>query len=199
MSSSEKMATNMAIRGAIDAMAEVMGKNGTEVLFRNAGLLHVFQNPPDYNFEPCIPTTEQIKFYMNMVDVMGLNGAITLWRRVAYTIMQYATERGHMLDSFKDLNELEKFHKGMEIFTMISGKGTPVSNNGRPDEMTVPDCFMCLEYKNTSKRGMCAVYEGAIQFLADWSFGKGKYLSRETKCMAKGDEVCHFALESALS
>jgi predicted hydrocarbon binding protein len=195
MAEQVKMATNMAIRGAIDAMVEIMGKNGTEVLFRNAGLVHVFQNPPEYNFEPCIPTTEQIKFYMNIVEVMGLNGAISLWRRIAYTIMQYANERGNMLGSFAALPELEKFHKGLEIFTLISGKGTPILKEGQPDELSVPDCFMCLEYKNTLKRSMCAVHEGAIQYLADWSFGKGKYLSRETQCMGKGDAVCYFALE----
>ncbi len=195
MAEQVKMATNMAIRGAVDAMVEIMGKNGTEVLFRNAGLAHIVQNPPEYNFEPCIPTTEQIKFYMNIVDVMGLNGAISLWRRIAYTVMQYAVERGHMLDNFNALAELEKFHEGLKIFSVISGKGTSVLKDNEPDELTVPDCFMCLEYKNKTKRSMCAVYEGAIQFLADWAFGKGKYLSRETKCMAKGDEVCYFALE----
>jgi predicted hydrocarbon binding protein len=192
MTSDQRMATNMAIRAAIIAIEEIMGENATKVIFNNAGKRQLYDNPPDFNFEPCIKVTEQAAIYRAIMDLMGFKGGIVLWRRIGYSIMKCAVDIGHILDSFAALSPPEKFNKGMEVFVMGSGKGKLVTNPEGIVEFDSFDCFSCDGYSYT--RPVCAHYEGIVQFLSDWAFGKDVYLARETLCMAKGDNTCYVKL-----
>jgi hypothetical protein len=192
MGEAPKMATNMAIRAAIDGIHEIVGENGAKILFRNIGFSHLYENPPGYTWEPCLTIPEQARIYMEVINLVGLNGAIGIWRRIGYTNIKYAVEIGHVLDAFIDLPPVEKYHRGMEIFVAASGKGKMVP---RPDglvDFDCPDCLLCADLR--TERVMCAVYEGTTQFMVDFAFGKGIYQVRETKCKAKGDDTCYFTL-----
>ena len=192
MGEAPKMATNMAIRAAIDGIHEIVGENGAKILFRNIGFSHLYENPPGYTWEPCLTTPEQAKIYMEVINLVGLNGAIGIWRRIGYTNLKYSVEIGHVLDALKDLPPAEKYLRGMDIFCAASGKGKPAP---RPDglvDFDCPDCLLCADHK--TERVMCAVYEGTTQYMIDYAFGKGKYQVRETKCKARGDDTCYFTL-----
>lgn len=192
MASDERMATNMAIRAAIVAIEEIMGKNATKIVFDKANKTSLFQNPPDYNFEPCIKVSEQATIYRAIMDLMGYKGGIVLWRRIGYFVMKYPVEMGHIFDSFAALPPVEKFNKGMEIFAMASGKGKLVTGPEGMSEFDCFDCFSCEGYTYT--RPVCSHFEGVVQYISDWAFGKNVYLARETLCMAKGDETCYVKL-----
>lgn len=192
MAPDERMATNMAIRAAIVAIEEIMGENATKVIFNNAGKRHIYDNPPGYNFEPCIKVSEQASIYRAIMDLMGFKGGTVLWRRIGYSIMKHTVEIGHIMDSFAELSPTERFNKGMEIFVMGSGKGKLVATAEGISEFDGFDCFSCEGYSYT--RPVCAHFEGIIQFLSDWAFGKNLYIARETLCMATGDKTCYVKL-----
>ncbi len=192
MASEERMATNMAIRAAIVAIEEIMGKNATKIVFDKANKTALFLNPPDYNFEPCIKVSEQATIYRSIIDLMGYKGGTVLWRRIGYFVMKYPVEMGHIFDSFASLPPMEKFNKGMEVFAMASGKGKLVTGSESMAEFDCFDCFSCEGYTYT--RPVCAHFEGVIQYISDWAFGKNTYLARETLCMAKGDKTCYVKL-----
>ena len=80
MDDSEKKATNIAIRASLDGIIDILGKNGAKIIFRNAGILHVFENPPEYNWEPCVTIPEQAKIYTEISNLVGYNGAMGVWR-----------------------------------------------------------------------------------------------------------------------
>jgi predicted hydrocarbon binding protein len=188
----EKKATNIAIRASLDGVIDILGKNGAKIIFRNAGILHVFENPPEYNWEPCVTIPEQAKIYTEISNLVGYNGALGVWRRVGYSVMKCAAEIGHAFDAFYDLGAKEQFAKGMELFIMGSGKGKAVYNEDGSIDF---DCFDCLHCKGCDfNRPMCTHYEGFIQYIADSAFGKNKYIAKETKCMAMGDDTCYFQL-----
>jgi len=192
MGEAPKMATNMAIRAAIDGIHEIVGDNGAKILFRNIGFSHIYENPPGYTWEPCMTVPEQAKIYTEVINLVGPNGAIGIWRRIGYTNIKYSVEIGHVLDAFKDLPAPEKFLRAMEIFCAASGKGKLVQREDGLVDFDCPDCLLCSGHK--SERPMCSVYEGTTQYMADWALGKGAYQVRETKCMARGDETCYFNL-----
>ena len=192
MSEEVKMATNMAIRAVIDSITEILGEKGAGIIFRNIGLAEIFENPPDYNWEPCIPTTEQVKIYSELVNLLGLNGAIGIWRRIGYTNFRYGSEMAHVLDAFENLPAKEKCFEAEKLFCFAVGKGRAVANDDTGSDLDVFDCLLCEGY--TSKRPVCSVYEGVVQYIGDWAFGKGVYIAREVKCMAKGDDTCYFVL-----
>lgn len=188
-----KMATCMAIRAAVDGINEIVGDNGARILFRNIGFENLYETPPEYSWEPCITVPEQAKIYDELVHLLGLNGAIGIWRRIGYTNLKYAVEIGHILDAYKDIEEKEKFMRGMEIFCAASGKGKIVLRDDGLVDFDCPDCLLCDQYD--VDRVMCSVYEGTTQYILDWAFGKGAYTVREIKCKGKGDDTCYFRVE----
>jgi predicted hydrocarbon binding protein len=193
MPEQEKKTTNIAIRATIDGIVEIMGENGAKILFRNAGLSHLLENKPEYNFEPCITMHEQALIYTSISDLVGYKGAMGVWRRIGYTVLQYAHQYGGVLDTLKDLPPDEKFKKGMEFFILGSGKGKLVETDDGKVEF---DCFDCLHCKGCDlDRPMCSHYEGFIQYIADYAYGKNVYIAREAECMACGGATCYFKLE----
>ena len=192
MTREERMTTNIAIRSAIVAIDEIMGNNATKIFFSKAGQIGLYDNPPDYTFNPCIKVSEQAAIYRAIMNLMGYNGGIVLWRRIGYALMKNAVEIGHILDSFASLPPEEKFNKGMEIFVIGSGKGKLITDAGGLPELDSFDCFSCEGY--SYKRPVCAHYEGVMQYLSDWAFGKDAYTAREVLCKAKGDNTCYVKL-----
>ncbi len=126
------------------------------------------------------------------MDLMGFKGGIVLWRRIGFTAMKFAVDLGHLLDSFASLPPKEKFNKGVDIFVTVTGKGKLVINDEGIAEFDSFDCLSCEGYSFT--RPVCAHYEGAIQYLSDWAFGKDTYIAREVLCKAKGDDTCYVKL-----
>ena len=194
MSDQVKMATNMSIRSAIDSITEIMGLNGTRIVFRNIGLSHLVDNPPGYTWDPCIPTTEQVRIYLELIPMVGLNGAVSIWRRIGHMNIKYVVEVGHAVDHLVSLPPDEKIQKALELFTMGSGKGKVIINEQTgAAELDLSDCLLCEG--RMAQRPICSLYEGVMQYIADWAYGKRIYSARETSCMAKGDERCYFVLK----
>lgn len=192
MEDQPKRATKLAIRASLDGISDILGKNGAKIVFRGAGLLDVFENPPDYSWDPCITIPEQARIYTEIATLVGYNGALGIWRRTGYTVMKRAMENLRLLEQYAALSPLEKFSKGLEFFVIGSGKGKVVAVEGKPDEF---DCFDCMHCTGCDfDRPMCTHYEGFIQYIADAVFGKDAYIAREVSCMAKGDETCYFRL-----
>jgi predicted hydrocarbon binding protein len=192
MSEQVKMATCMAIRAAIDGITEIMGENGAKVIFRDIGLGYLIEKLPEYSWDPCIPTTEQVKIYSDIIPMLGLNGAVSIWRRIGYTNIKYVVEIGHAIDHLADLPAREKFFKATESFTLGTGKGKAVPNDETGADLDVFDCLLCEGH--ASSRPICSLYEGVLLYLCEWAYGKGVYVPRETTCMAKGDKSCYFVL-----
>jgi len=192
MEEKKRMATNMAMRCAIDATVEILGYNGAKPNFSDVGLLHLFENPPDYDWNPCITTEEYSKVFNSLADMLGINGAKGIWRRIGYLSIKIGIERGHFFDAYVSLPQNEKFNRAAELFPVASGKGKIVGNNGGLVDYDVFNCEQCKGHHNT--KPICAVVEGVMQCVADWAFGKGVYRAKEIKCIAKGDDTCYYEL-----
>lgn len=75
---------------------------------------------------------------------------------------------------------------------MATGKAVANDKSGTTD-LDVSDCLLCAGRK--SERPICSLYEGVMQYLADWAYGKGVYIPREVTCMAGGGQRCYFELQ----
>jgi predicted hydrocarbon binding protein len=193
MTAEGKMATNMAIRSVIDSIREIIGDKALLIVFRSAGMEYLLDNLPPYDWEPCISTEDQVKIYWEVENLLGLNGAIGVWRRIGLVNMKHADEMGHVLDGFVDLDPIQKFQKALELFCIGTGKGRAMPNDEYGADLDVFDCLLCKN--DTSNKPICSLYEGVMQYISDWAFGKGVYLPREVTCMARGDSTCYFILE----
>ena len=190
-----KMATNLAIRAGIECITEIMGMNGAKIIFRKAGIEHLFNNPPDYTWDPCISVDQQTQIYIEAANLLGLKGALALWRRIGYAAVKAGSEMGHAFDSLKDLPQDEKYRKGVEILSLAIGRGRIVPNERGGFDFEGFDCIVCSPYYNTGvTRPVCTIYVGAFQYIADFAYGKGDRIISETKCKAKGDDSCYYRL-----
>ena len=193
MGESEKMATNLGIRGGLDAIREILGDNGAKILFRNIGLIHIYENPPEYNWEQCMTIPEQASIYSEVENLVGLNGAHGIWRRIGYTTIGYVDKIGHAFDAFKNLPPDEQFNNALHMFVAGSGKGRVVLNDEGLYDLDVFDCIHCKGRK--TKRPMCNHYTGHIQYIADLFYGKDVFFAREIMCKALGDDTCYIKAE----
>ena len=113
-----RMATNASVRAAIDGLKEIIGDNGTRVVFKKAGLSSFLENPPAYDFNPCITSEDQAKVFLVTTDIMGIHGAKNIFRRIGVRSLTYSSEMGRVFDVFLSLPERERFQKCLETFSL---------------------------------------------------------------------------------
>lgn len=191
--SHEAISANITVRAELDAIMEVMGGSGCRIIYRQAGLLDIFENPPEYDFEPCIPRSQRAKVYKEILDLLGLNGAITIWRRMGYNALRYTDEIGHVFDLAGDFSAEEMYLTCLEHFRLALGIGNVIKKEDGSVDFEISDCFQCEGQK--TKRPMCSLTAGALQYIADKVFGKNVYRANEKKCKAMGSEMCYYVLE----
>jgi len=191
--SSEKTVTNIAIRSAYDSIALVLGEKGRDIIFRNAHLYSVLENPPDYTWDRNYSNDEQANIYREVIDLVGKVGAQGILRRMGYGNVETAVIKYKVLDSIKDLPPEEKIKKCFEFSQTILNKGRVLVDDKGLPALDVFDCLTCSDVK--SSKPYCAQYAGGLQFMADWTFGRGKYHVIEEKCFAIGNDTCLFALK----
>jgi len=195
MSSDQKKATNLSIRAAVDCFTEILGNNGARIVFRKAGLEDIYDNPPPYDLNPNISVDSQTKLYINVAELFGLKGALGIWRRVGYTAVKYGNDYGHAFDGYKNLPPVEKYNKGSEFLSLVIGKGKTVMNGTGWVDFDCFDCTVCSPYHSSgTKTPVCLLYTGALQYIADWAYGKNAAQVIETKCKATGGDTCYYEL-----
>jgi len=196
MTDEGKMATNMSMRAAVECINEVMGVNGARIIFRNAGTEDVYNSPPPYDWDPCIPLHQQTQVYIELADLIGLKGALSIWRRIGYAGVKSANEIGGIFDGFKGLPSDEKYNRATETLASAIGKGKTLMG---PEGTVVFDghaCTLCSPYYSSDfGHPVCFGYTGVFQYIADWAYGKNAAQVVETRCKAKGDDTCYYELK----
>jgi predicted hydrocarbon binding protein len=187
------MIANISMRAELDAIVGIMGHDACRVLYRQARLSHIFQNPPRYDFSPCISEEEGHRLDGAIIDLVGINGAIAIWRRIGYRAIQCAVEIGRVQEHIEDGVPEERFLKSLELYALSIGAGGIIQNDDLCVAFERPECPYCrgIEYS----KPVCSLTEGVLDYLAEQSFGKNVYRARETKCKAMGDDTCYYVLE----
>ncbi len=193
MNQEEKTVTNLAIRSVFDSLAEIMGENARNIVFRAAGFSRLIEAPPEYDWNKEFTNREQLSIYREIVKLVGAVGSQGILRQIGYKNAYILVVRFGLFNHLKDLVPEEKFQKSLELLALGIGRGKVVQESQKRAAMDVFDCTVCEG--ETSKKPYCSNYSGAIGFFADWSLGKGKYVVIETKCKALGDETCYFELK----
>ena len=189
----EKTVTNISIRSAYDSVEEIIGKKARDIIFRKVGLSHVLESPPDYTWDKNYTNEEQLNVYIETVEPIGPVGAQGVLRQIGYKNAESSVLKFGILDHLKDLPPDERILQSFEFFKIAINKGRVVTDCGNLPKFDVFDCLMCSGIE--SRKPYCSQYAGALLFFADWVFGKGIYIVKETKCMAMGDDTCLFEME----
>ncbi len=193
MSDQEKTVSCIPIRGAYEALTEILGENARTIILRGAGLSRIINDPPPYTWDREFTNKEQLDIFSQTVKLVGAIGAQGIIRQIGYKGIEAAVVRFGVLDSIKGLPQPERFNKAVEFFRSAINKGKVADGTAGLVTLDAFDCLLCEGV--TSRKPYCSHYAGCVQFLADWVFGKGKYQARETTCKAMGGLTCLFELE----
>lgn len=189
----EKTVTNIAIRAIYDSVDEILGTWARDMIFRNVGLIRVIESPPEYTWDKNFTNAEQLSLFVEVVNLVGAVGAQGILRQIGYKNTETSVLKFGVLNHLADLRPHEKITKCFEFLRIAVNKGKAVSDGEGMPKFDVFDCLMCDGI--TSKKPYCSQYAGALSFLTDWTFGKGIYIVKETKCKALGDDTCLFEIE----
>jgi predicted hydrocarbon binding protein len=193
MSDQEKTVTCISIRGAYDALSEILGDNARAIVLRGAGLARINGSPPPYTWDREFTNKQQVDIFQETIRLVGAVGAQGIIRRIGYKGVEAAVDKFGILDSIKELPPTERFTRAVEALQSALNRGTVVPGSAGLAALDVGECSLCSGV--TSKKPYCSHYAGCIQMMADWVFGKGAYRVRETRCKAMGDKTCLFELE----
>jgi predicted hydrocarbon binding protein len=189
----EKTVTNIAIRAAYDSVGEILGARARDMILKNAGLSRVIESTPEYTWDKGFTNAEQLSLYVEVVNLVGAVGAQGVLRQIGYKNAETSVLKFGVLNHLADLPSHEKITKCFEFFRVVINKGRAVSDDEGMPKFDVFDCLMCGGI--TSKKPYCSQYAGALSFFTDWTFGKGIYIVKETRCKVLGDDTCLFEID----
>ncbi len=189
--SEEKKVTDISIRAAYDALSEIVGKNGRNMVLKKAGLERIIDAPPPYDFTVSFTIPEQARLYLAVVDYFGTLGAQGILRQIGYKAAALASEKG-IADHLRDVPEPEQLYKLIDLFHLLVGKGKAEEVETGIYALNVFDCIHCSGVK--SRKQFCSHYAGALQALVDGLKGKKLYSVVEEECFATGGKTCLFVV-----
>ena len=188
----EKTVTNLSIRAAYDSLEEIVGEKARNIIFKNSNLTALLESPPPYDWNKEFTYKEQLLIYQETIKLIGPVGAQGVIRQIGYK-NAYHLEQLKVIDYLKDFAPEERYENCVKLLSVAIGRGRLASDTNGRTVFDVFDCTACDGAKST--KPYCSQYSGALQFFADWSFGKGTYIVLEKKCKAMGDKTCFFELE----
>lgn len=183
---------NLVVRAELDAVRDILGENAAAIVYREADLGDVFNAPPAYDFEPGLTRADRARLYREIAELVGLNGAVGIWRRLGYTAVMCSDETGGIMKHIKGADRKERLINALELFSQSLGTGRVVTDNADGIGFELSDCFQCREY--SASRPICSLTAGGIQYIADAIFGKKMRSVEEKTCLAMGDKTCYYVL-----
>jgi len=192
---------NKFARITIEALEEVMGKNGLNAILNLAGLSeHITTYPPD-NLEKEVDFAYITALCIALEDMYGPRGGRGLALRAgratfADALRGFGALAGVGDLAFKVLPLAAKLKIGIpamaNIFTQFSDQVSNVHEEGDKFIYTLERCPMCWNRK--ADRPVCYVGQGLLQEGLRWVSGGHEFKVDLATCIAKGDDMGRYII-----
>jgi len=192
---------NKFARITIEALEEVMGKNGLNAILNLAGLSeHITTYPPD-NLEKEVDFAYITALCIALEDMYGTRGGRGLALRAgratfADALRGFGALAGVGDLAFKVLPLAAKLKIGIpamaNIFTQFSDQVSNVHEEGDKFIYTLERCPMCWNRK--ADRPVCYVGQGLLQEGLRWVSGGHEFKVDLATCIAKGDDMGRYII-----
>lgn len=199
---SEYNYANKIARITIQALEEVMGKNGLKAIFNLAHLPHLIDNYPPDNLNREFNFADFSAFNLALEEMYGPRGGRGLALRAgraafADALRNFGALAGAGDLAFKVLPLPIKMRLGLtamaKIFSQISDQYTTVKEQEHEFVYTIHRCPVCWG-RSGSEKPVCFVAVGLLQEGLKWLSGGNEFRVVETKCVATGEAVCQFEI-----
>jgi hypothetical protein len=192
---------NLVARIYIEAMEEIMGKNGLNAILNLAGLSHLIDNYPPANLDKEFDFADYSTLNGALEEMYGPRGGRGLQLRAGRaSFAQGVRMMGPMVGmsdlAFKVLPLNAKLKVGIpamaKVFTQFSDQKSTVADHGDHYIYTMSPSPVC--WGRTADRPICFAAKGLLEEGLHWVSGGRKFRVEETECMAVGAECCLFAI-----
>ena len=192
--------TNMIVHYMLEAMEEIMGKNGLNAILNMAGLSHLIDNFPPIDLNKGFDFAEFSALCGALEDMYGRRGGRGLQLRAGRVGF---AKGGSMLGmagvgdlAFKVLPLNAKLKIGLPamamVFTKFSDQKSSVKDCGEYYSYTMDPCPVC--WGRTADRPICFAAKGLTEEALHWVSGGKKFRVEEIECTAMGAAACVLAI-----
>jgi len=192
---------NKFARITIEALEQVMGKNGLNAILHLAGLSEYINNYPPNNLEKEFDFAYFTALCVALEEMYGPRGGRGLALRAgratfADALRGFGALAGVGDLAFKVLPLAAKLKIGLpavaNIFTQFSDQISNVHDDGDKYIYTLERCPMCWNRK--SDRAVCFVGQGLLQESLRWVSGGHEFKVDISTCIAKGDDMGRYVI-----
>jgi predicted hydrocarbon binding protein len=193
---------NRMARIILDAMEDVMGKNGLIAILRLAGLPELIANRPPDNLKKEFDFTDLTALMIAFEEMYGPRGGRGLALRSGRAVFAEGLKNFGALAgvgdlAFKVLPLQAKLKIGLhamaQIFTQLSDQTSRVEDHDDYFTYTMEQCPLCWERK--ADRHICHMGAGLLQEGLRWVSGGHEFRVGEIECKAMGDKDCVYKIE----
>ncbi len=188
---------NKIARIYLQAMEEVMGKNGLNAILNMANLKHLIDNYPPDNLERQFDFADYSALNGALEEMYGARGGRGLAQRAgrasfAQGLRNFGALAGAGDLAFKVLPLPAKLKLGIpamaKVFSAVSDQKSTVEETDSEYYYSMKPCPVC--YGRKSDKPMCYAGVGLLQEGLKWVSGGHEFKVYETKCIAVGDDAC---------
>jgi predicted hydrocarbon binding protein len=193
--------TNMIVRYTLEAMEEIMGKNGLNAILNLAGLSQLIDNYPPADLKKEFDFADYSALMGALEEMYGPRGGRGLQLRagrVGFT--RGGQKMGAMVGvgdlAFKVLPMGAKLKAGLPamamVFSKFSDQKSWVEDSGEYYSYYISPCPVC--WGRESDRPVCFAAKGLLEEGLHWVSSGRKFRVEEFECIAMGAESCAFAV-----
>lgn len=196
---------NKIVLITLEALEDVMGKNGLNAILNLAHLPHLIDNLPPNNLDREFDFADFSSINLALEEMYGPRGGRGLALRAGRAAFDDALRNFGALAgagdlAFKVLPLQAKMRIGIpamaKIFSQISDQYTTVKEQDNEFLYTIHRCPVCWG-RPPSDRPVCFVAVGLLQEGLKWLSGGNEFRVNESKCVAMGNEVCEFVIQKS--
>lgn len=186
----------------LEAMEEVMGRNGLNALLNLTGLKEYIQELPPENLDRAFDFSDFSNLNKGLDDIYGPRGGRGLALRggratFARGLKGFGALAGVGDLAFKVLPLATKIRIGLpamaRVFTQFSDQMTRVESFDDYHLYYIDRCPVC--WGRESDRQICYVAVGLLQEGLRWVSGGLEFRVEEVDCIAMGAEACTFKID----
>ena len=187
----------------LEALEDVMGRNGLNAILNLASLGNLIDNFPADNLNKEFDFADVSAINLALEEMYGPRGGRGLALRAGRATFTDALKNFGALAgagdlAFKVLPLEAKLRIGVpamaKIFSQMSDQITTVDEKEDTFLYTIHRCPVCWGRSGEDKP-VCFVATGLIQAGLKWVSGGRSFRVNESKCVAMDDEVCEFVIQ----
>jgi hypothetical protein len=187
----------------LDALEDVLGRNGLKAVLNLAHLPELIDNFPPDNLNKEFDFSDVSAINQGLEEIYGPRGGRGLALRAgratfADSLRNFGALAGASDLAFKVLPLSTKMKIGVpamaRIFTQVSDQHSTAREENGVYVYTIHRCPVCWG-RHEQEKPVCFIAVGLLQEGMKWLSGGKEFRVNESKCVSMGDEVCEFIIE----